>query len=58
MGNIHFKTGQYNKAIKYYRMALDQVLPPLMIDDHDNDHDYDDDTDIDNDIDDDQWLWY
>ena len=25
MGNIHFKTGQYNKAIKYYRMALDQV---------------------------------
>ena len=26
MGNIHFKTGQYNKAIKYYRMALDQVL--------------------------------
>ena len=29
MGNIHFKTGQYNKAIKYYRMALDQVGPPL-----------------------------
>ena len=26
MGNIYFKTGQYNKAIKYYRMALDQVL--------------------------------
>ena len=25
MGNIHFKMGQYNKAIKYYRMALDQV---------------------------------
>lgn len=25
MGNIYFKTGQYNKAIKYYRMALDQV---------------------------------
>ena len=25
MGNIFFKTGQYNKAIKYYRMALDQV---------------------------------
>ena len=29
MGNIHFKTGQYNKAIKYYKMALDQVGPPL-----------------------------
>ena len=25
MGNIFFKTNQYNKAIKYYRMALDQV---------------------------------
>ena len=29
MGNIHFKMGQYNKAIKYYRMALDQVLMSL-----------------------------
>ncbi|XP_042866439.1 intraflagellar transport protein 88 homolog isoform X1 [Penaeus japonicus] len=25
MGNIHYKMGQYNKAIKFYRMALDQV---------------------------------
>ncbi|XP_023332128.1 intraflagellar transport protein 88 homolog [Eurytemora carolleeae] len=25
MGNIYFKTGQFSKAIKYYRMALDQV---------------------------------
>ena len=54
MGNIHFKTGQYNKAIKYYRMALDQVLPPSTIDDLDNYHDYDDDdTDVDNVINDD-----
>ncbi len=26
MGNIYFKLGQYAKAIKFYRMALDQVL--------------------------------
>jgi tetratricopeptide (TPR) repeat protein len=25
MGNIYFKLGQYAKAIKFYRMALDQV---------------------------------
>lgn len=25
MGNIYFKMGQYAKAIKFYRMALDQV---------------------------------
>lgn len=25
MGNIHYKMGQYSKAIKFYRMALDQV---------------------------------
>ncbi|XP_069164782.1 intraflagellar transport protein 88 homolog isoform X2 [Procambarus clarkii] len=25
MGNIHYKMGQYNKAVKFYRMALDQV---------------------------------
>ncbi|CAL4120134.1 unnamed protein product, partial [Meganyctiphanes norvegica] len=25
MGNIYHKMGQYNKAIKFYRMALDQV---------------------------------
>jgi intraflagellar transport protein 88 len=25
MGNIYFKTGNYAKAIKYYRMAYDQV---------------------------------
>ncbi|XP_064098521.1 intraflagellar transport protein 88 homolog isoform X1 [Macrobrachium nipponense] len=25
MGNIHYKMGQYNKAIKFYRMSLDQV---------------------------------
>ncbi|CAD6186482.1 unnamed protein product [Caenorhabditis auriculariae] len=25
IGNIHFKRKEYNKAIKYYRMALDQV---------------------------------
>ncbi|KAK3876729.1 hypothetical protein Pcinc_018509 [Petrolisthes cinctipes] len=25
MGNIHYRMGQYNKAIKFYRMALDQV---------------------------------
>jgi intraflagellar transport protein 88 len=25
MGNIYFKMGQYSKAIKLYRMALDQV---------------------------------
>lgn len=25
MGNIYFKQGQYAKAIKMYRMALDQV---------------------------------
>ena len=25
MGNIYFKLGQYHKAIKFYRMALDQV---------------------------------
>ena len=25
MGNIYFKLGQYSKAIKLYRMALDQV---------------------------------
>ena len=31
MGNIHFKTGQYNKAIKYYRMALDQVIKNIFI---------------------------
>ena len=26
MGNIYFKLGQYAKAIKFYRMALDQVI--------------------------------
>ena len=26
MGNIYFKLGQYAKAIKFYRMALDQVM--------------------------------
>ena len=25
MGNIYFKLGQFAKAIKFYRMALDQV---------------------------------
>lgn len=25
MGNIYYKQGQYHKAIKMYRMALDQV---------------------------------
>ena len=25
MGNIHFKLGQYTKALKMYQMALDQV---------------------------------
>lgn len=25
IGNIYFKKKDYNKAIKYYRMALDQV---------------------------------
>ena len=25
MGNIYYRMGQYNKAIKFYRMALDQV---------------------------------
>lgn len=25
MGNIYFKQGEYHKAIKMYRMALDQV---------------------------------
>lgn len=25
MGNIYFKMGQYAKAIKYYKMAVDQV---------------------------------
>lgn len=25
MGNIYFKLEQYNKAIKMYRMAMDQV---------------------------------
>lgn len=25
MGNIYFKQGQYQQAIKMYRMALDQV---------------------------------
>lgn len=25
MGNIYFKLGEYNKAIKMYRMAMDQV---------------------------------
>lgn len=29
MGNIYFKMGQYAKAIKFYRMALDQVHPKL-----------------------------
>lgn len=25
IGNIHFKRKEYNKAIKMYRMALDQI---------------------------------
>ena len=25
MGNIYYKMGQFNKAIKFYRMAYDQV---------------------------------
>jgi len=25
MGNIYFKLGEYDKAVKMYRMALDQV---------------------------------
>ena len=49
MGNIHFKMGQYNKAIKYYRMALDQVWLRWV-------NDYNDDNDGDDDDHDDQ-LW-
>ena len=56
MGNIHFKMGQYNKAIKYYRMALDQVWLRWVNNDYNDDNHGDDDDDHDNDDDDDH-LW-